>query len=130
MSDQTKPFKPVRVEPVTLPTLSFKDRTLAYLQFVTPIEKGRRIETDEEQAKEPADIARVIDLETGEMFELVCPMLLVTALTERVPNYVGLCFEIQVSAEPRPGKKYKDVTVFRIECPDVDTLMTLQNQAD
>jgi len=101
---------------VTLPVFSFKDRTLAFVRIDDELRQGEHLK-GEDAGKQPPWLCTITDLESGNQYEMIAPTLLVTALTEKVGDYVGRCFEIHVSAEPRPGKDYKDVTVYEIECP-------------
>lgn len=61
-------------------------------------------------------IVPVIDLETGEDKILLCLSMLTSALNHVPEGYVGKCFEVQVEA-PRPGKSYKEIEVWEIDCP-------------
>jgi len=105
-----------RIAPVTVPALSFKSRTRAYVRIESEMHESGAV-GQEDDGREPAVICRVTDLEDGQLYELICPTLLVTALDRYPGGYKGLCFEIDVSAAAKPGKRYKEVTVYEIEDP-------------
>lgn len=107
----------VRLRAITTPIFSFKNRELAFVKILGPIFEGKEIVKAGEAAKKPAMLCPIIDLETGEQCEMICPTILVTTLQEKVSEYVGKCFEIRVGKEKVEGKNYKPVSVYEIECP-------------
>jgi len=106
----------VRLEQLTLPALSFKECTQLFVRSVGTMHTSK-IDAESDGGRKPATTMRVINLETGELARLICPALLVTALEADATHYVNKCYEINVSKDKLPGKNYKDVTVYRIECP-------------
>jgi len=109
-----------RKRAIVTPVLSFKERTVAFVTIMSEITVSDIKDTSEADAKkgakkkEPAHVCQVRNLEDGCDYTLICPTLLVTALTEHEGDYVGKSYEINVSAQPRAGKAYKDVTVYEI----------------
>ncbi len=103
-----------RKQQITLPGLSFKDRTHAYVKILSKMHQSERVDTKDDGRK-AATICKVIDLQTAEMCRLICPALMVSALIDTNEAYVGKCYEIVVSSEKVPGKDYKSVRVYEIE---------------
>ena len=113
----------VRTKAITLPTFSFKKRTEAYVKCMSEIYLGQELDEVKSdgtiEKKAPAHLMKIIDLETTTPCEMIVPTLLLSTFTEKLDNdYVGRCFEIIVSAQPREGKRYKEVQVFEIKEPD------------
>lgn len=109
-------FKPERVAAVTVPALSFKNRTVAYVRFEGELKLSDKVERVDDK-RQPATVARVVNLEDGKPYDLIAPTLLVSALLKYPVGYVGKCFEIEVSKEKVPGKQYKEVACHEIKCP-------------
>lgn len=107
---------PVRKEQIDLPALSFKKRTRAYVKILGTLHKSERADR-EDDGREPATIVKVIDLEDGLKYRMICPSVLVGILTDDELDYVGKCFEVNVAAQPAEGKRYKMVQLWEIECP-------------
>lgn len=105
-----------RTKQVTIDALSFKTRERAYVRFLGEMHKSEKADEADDK-REPATVARVLNLEDGHEYRLICPALLVSAILEEGVEYVGHCFEINVSRDPKPGKRYKEVEVYEIECP-------------
>jgi len=111
-------FTPTRKKALSLPVLSFKERDLAFVRFTSGITQSTIRKGDDDDRK-PAMVAEVVNLETGEQQTLICPAALVGTLEDAGDEYIGRCYEIHVTPEKLPGKEYKGVTVYEIECPDV-----------
>ncbi len=107
----------LRKQQITLPPLSFKKRTRALIRIESPMRKSERVDEADDKRR-PATTCRVTDLEDGRLYIMVCPALMVSAICEGMDEYVGKFFEVVVSAEPMPGKRYKGVEVYEIEAPD------------
>jgi hypothetical protein len=108
-----------RLKSITVPTLSFKNRDLLYIRCIGELFKGKDLSgAGEGPTRKPADLMRVINLEDGVEYELVCPTLLVSTLKEKVIDYVGKCFEVHATADKIAGKNYKGITVHEIEDPE------------
>ena len=104
-----------RKQQITLPGLSFKGRTNAFVKILSKLHTSDRVESKDDKRK-PATVCKIIDLQTGELCRLICPALMVSALNDEGIEYVGKCYEIVVSADKVPGKEYKDVAVYEIDC--------------
>lgn len=103
---------------VTMPTLSLKSGQSAYVKFVGAIYLGKELkpakEGDPQQA--PANLANVVNLETGETMQLIVSAVVKANINESYPKdgYVGKCFEIAKLAQ-RAGKRYFDFRLTEIE---------------
>lgn len=104
-----------RKQQVTLPGLSFKERERAFVKILGPMVKSDR-DADDKKGDKAATVCKVIDLQTGELARLICPALMVSALNDEGVDYVGKCYEIIVTANKLPGKDYKGVEVYEIDC--------------
>ena len=103
-----------RKSQVTLPGLSFKDREIAYVRIETPLVRSER--NDElKEGEKPATVCKITNLQDGKLYRLICPALMVSALMDEGTDYVGKSFEIIVSSQPKPGKRYKEVEVYEID---------------
>ena len=114
---------------VTLPLLKIKPNGLpAFVRFEGAMFLGKKIETGSEadKKKEPATLAHVVNLETGEEMQIICPMMLRTQLTEAYPSdaYVGHCFAVRITRDPE--KKYNHVSITEIE-PESEPGETVQS---
>lgn len=109
-------MKVKRNRQITLPPLSFKDRECAYVLFLSKMQRSDRVD-EEDDGKEAATTARVLNLEDGKEYHLICPTVLVSSLCRDSNQYVGMCYEIIVSKDPKPGKRYKEVEVYAIDSP-------------
>jgi hypothetical protein len=122
------------VKRLTTPFLIIPDDgTPKYLRFETAIkpddttfsERVRKAKPDAEgkQNTAPMNMAKVVDLQTGEEFRLVVHEVLHNTLQEAYPNdsYVGKMFEIKKTK--RAGKRYFsfDVTEIRLKSDNSDT---------
>lgn len=58
-------------------------------------------------------LMEIVNLHSGEIGKLIVNSMLASAL-EHFGDYVGHSFEV-LATEPRPGKPYRDVTVWEIE---------------
>lgn len=108
----------VRIGVVTLPVLSFKKRTTAYVKAMSPM---RSQTSKDQQGKErTVNTMRVTDLETGELCNLVVPSVMSSILNREYPEaaYVNKCFE--VTATKREDKQYKDITMYEIKEPGIE----------
>ena len=99
---------------ITLPGLSFKDREIAYIKVLGPMHKSEREEV-EGSNRSAATVMKVENLQDGKEYRLICPTLMVSSFQDEGENYVGNCYEIQVTAQVLPGKQYKGVEVYKID---------------
>jgi len=100
---------------ITLPGMSFKGRTHAFVKILSKMHASERVDNKDDNRKQ-ATVCKVLDLQTGELCRLICPALMVSALNDDDAKYVDKCYEIVVSAEKVAGKDYKDVAVYEIDC--------------
>lgn len=103
---------------LTLPGMSFKERQYAYVRIESKITESEKVD-DQEDGRHKAQTCRVTDLQTGKMYQLICPKIMVTTFEDLDDDYVGKCFEIYVSKTLVAGKRYKQVEVYEID-PNVD----------
>lgn len=81
------PFVPKIKRHVTLPLLSLKDGQVAYIQIKSKIEiSSKKIEQKEGKAKEPPYMAQVVNLETGELCEMIFNTVLYKNIFEQYKN--------------------------------------------
>lgn len=114
MADNKPKF--TRKQAITLATLSWKDRADAIVRFDSHIYEGKPINTKGEEAKKPARLAQVTDLDSGEQMEMLVPKVLESILTEKVEgDYLGRWYEIHKILPKREGKDYHEFRVYEIE---------------
>lgn len=112
------PFTPTVKRRVTLPLSKWIVGQAKYVRFEGKIFKGKEIKGTKGGVKmEPADLANVIDLATGEMVQIICGTVLQGNLTEAYPDhsYVGRCYEIVQHSVA--NKRYKDYSITEIDDP-------------
>lgn len=120
---ETTQFK--RTRPITLPTFSHKKNPTFFLKFMEEIHEGRQMPPKKDRdgkdlpPEKPADVAKVTNLQTGELGEYLVPTTVKRNLTETVKDYVGKCYEITRTGR-REGKRYDDYVIFEIEEPKSD----------
>lgn len=106
---------------LTLPQFKFVVDQPRYLRIEGAIYLGKEMKPAEgKKPMEPAHLARVTDLETGELGEVIVPAVLKSTLEESMPNnaYVGKCFAI-TKQKRQEGKRYDKFGVDEIEDPAV-----------
>lgn len=106
-----------RVATVIRAVLKMEVDTPVYVKFTGPMFVGKAIEDSKDgKKKEPAIIAPVINLETGEEAQIVMNRVLNSTLKETYADdsYVGKSFEIMKKTK-REGKDYNDFALFEIE---------------
>lgn len=102
-----------KIKDVTLPFLKLQNETLYYFKFTSPMFKGKKIDDQ----KEAATLAHVVNLETGEKCEIICPTVLQGILRESYQeDYVGRCFEVVKHRDA--GQKYSTFSVAEVADPD------------
>ena len=84
-----------------------------YVQIEGTFHEGKKLD----DKRDPATLAEVIDLETGENALIVVPSVVKSSIEEQYPNekYVGLQFEIEKLQKDNPDKKYFPYRVTEIE---------------
>lgn len=106
---------------VMLPTFKLTEDKPSFLHFTQPIDVKQQTVRGEDGVDRIKDIhiASVVDLETGEMGQIVVATALGQNLKDYLggnQQYVGKAFEITKHAA-KPGKKWKPYTVFEINVP-------------
>lgn len=122
-------FVPKIKKALTLPVLKLVKDVPTYIRFDSPMRIGKKVEAD----KDPAIVADVTDLETGEVFQFLVPAVVQGVLHDEfgapkfgkleakgdiveldagdgLNRYVGQGFEITDKGKAE-GKKYKGMTV-------------------
>lgn len=114
-----------RLKSVTLPVLKLADETPVYVKVTGVMFEGKEQKPviDAKTGKpaaamEPATLLPVINLETGEVAQIIAGAVLEGILTDEYKDgaYVGKGFEIVKHAK-REGKRYNTYSVFEID-PD------------
>lgn len=121
MSTPTPPaFTPKRKKLLTRPVLKFVMDETRYIKFEGPIYLGKEMKqkAGDDKKKEPAHLADVIDLPTGELAQIIVNAVPMSVLEENYPDkaYVGKCFAI-TRQKRQPGKQYDPFKVEEIEDP-------------
>lgn len=101
---------------VTLPVIKLKPGEEAYLQFTGPMHVGKDTgQVMNGRKMDPATIAEVMDLSTGELGVLICATVLQKELNDGYPDdsYIGKAFAITVTKVPE--KKYNLYSIIEIE---------------
>lgn len=104
---------------LTLPLIKLQLDVPVYIKFLTEMYVGKEVKGKGEKAKmEPAILADVINLITGEESQIIINSVVKANLTEhedyRDGKYVGKCFML-VKHDKREGKQYNDFSIQEIE---------------
>lgn len=114
------------VKKVTLPLLSLKNGDIALVRFDTAAKLGKELKGDKaadgKAKKEPAHLAQVTDLTTGEEMQMIVPAVLRSTLEEEYPApsadkphaYVGKSFQITHLGKKVGGKNEGGYNTFKI----------------
>lgn len=112
---------------LTVPSLVIKETgQVEIVQFVSAIRISKVVDKSP-QKREPAKIADVVKVETGEMFILLLPAV-VQQNIERdypgvnengTPEYVGRAFYIENMGKRKDGQRYNDFKIIEVE-PETD----------
>lgn len=118
-------FVPKIKKHVTLPLLKMVKDTPYYVRFESAMFKAKEVTAARNvdpnsaaaQKREPPMLAQVVNLENGEMAQIICPAVLVSELNNHYPDeaYRGRCFAIELKKVE--GKSYNLVNVTEIEDP-------------
>lgn len=112
-------------EQITVPVLKHESGETIAIQFVQPIivEDQFEYETDKKTGeiidqtyKGKINVARVRELSSGQLFQLVLNAISASEIRNACPNdsYVGRCFAIKKLGTVA-GKRYKEVQIIEIE---------------
>jgi len=100
-------YTPVKKQAITVQTLSMLKGQPYYLGFLSEIYKGEGIAgADGKPAKEPPHLARVVNLDTGEIVQAICPAVMVAELAKAFPEGVAGKPISCTIIPPKEGKKY------------------------
>lgn len=116
---------------LTLPVLKLKPGEEVYVQFTTPMYVGKDTgQVMNGKKMDPATIAKVIDLTTGEMHTLICATVLQKEINENYPGdeYVGKAFAITLTKVPE--KKYNLYTILEIEADEAQVSAATETDPD
>lgn len=117
------------VDHVAMPILKKETDIPIFVLFVEEIIEGEVIKNSVKGASEdgkdmePARLAHVVNLESGEHMSLICNTVIEARLDERYPDkdYVGRQFRI-VQQQKREGKRYFDYVIQEIEVDNSDAI--------
>lgn len=112
-------FTPIRKAAVTVQTLSMLKGKNYYLGFLEEIHLGEAIAaSDGKPAKNPPNVARCVQLDTGEIVQALIPAVMASELAKAYPQGVrGVCVDVLV-LPPKDGKKYALCNIWEIEAPE------------
>lgn len=130
MNDAVKSkFVPKVLKVITVPQTKIRPGMELFLLIVAPIVrapalKNAPVEKDSEgKEKLPPHLLRAVDLETGEITEIIPGTVLVDLMQETYPlnSYVGRSFQVkcneQKAAKAGGGRRYNTYSVNEIETP-------------
>lgn len=107
-----------RTKAVTLPVFKLADDVPVYLTATGEMYEGKEQKPAKagEKPMEPATILPVVNVETGEVGQIIVGAVLEGILNETYPDgaYVGKSFEIVKHAK-KEGKRYNTYSVFEID---------------
>jgi hypothetical protein len=112
-----------KVKAVTLPVLKLQPGAPAIVRFESAMRVSDQIETakggDRAKAMEPATVAHVVDMQTGEEAIIIVGKVLKGELDKAYPSnsYVGKTFEI-INKGKLGDKKYNAYSVTEVEIED------------
>ncbi len=131
MNTPAPAFAPKRKKLLTRPVLKFVTDQARYVKIEGKIYIGKEMKqkAGDDKKKEPAHLADVIDLSTGELAQIIVNAVPLSVLNENYPNdaYVGLCFAITRQSR-QPGKQYDSFKVEEIEDPTATEKPTEEQQ--
>lgn len=110
-------FVPKVMRIVTVPTLTPKAGTTYFLKFLSAAAESKVRQKDKDgKDQQPAHIAQVVMLETGEARTLIVNAVLLSILGEEYPSnsYVGKGFQIEAH-NAKDGKRYKGFSVAELD---------------
>jgi len=122
MADQKKAaFKPSIIKHVTMPTLKLLADVAVYVKITAAIFEGKvQPPKKGEVAKKPPWIFNVINLETGEVCQMVAGTVVQREILDNYPSdgYVDLCFMIIKGKKKGSGDRgYFTYEIAQIEEP-------------
>lgn len=103
---------------VTLPLIKTVVNEPLYVVFLSAMEESKTGgQGSDGKEMEPATIAKVVDMTTGEVGQIILGTVTQSNLHENYSNdsYVGKFFEILITK--REGKRYHDSSITELELP-------------
>lgn len=124
LSNMNTGFQPKRKKLLTRPVLKFEEGKPRYVKIQGAVYVGKEMKAKagDDKKREPANLADVIDLETGEPAQIIISAVVKSVLDENYPNqsYVDKCFAITKQGR-EAGKQYFKYNVEEIEDPGNST---------
>lgn len=113
------PFKTLKK--LTRPTFKFVIGKAVYVRIDEKVFIGKELKKDASEGgnkREPAHVANVTNLETGELGQIIVSAVVLSVLNDEYPGdtYVGKCFSI-TKLQKTEGKAYFPYNVDEIEDP-------------
>lgn len=102
-----------RKKAVTLNTKKVGINETIFIKFESEISTKEKQNVKEGEAKE-IDVATILDLDTGELMNLVIPAVLKSELQNSYSKVTGLAFEITKHGK-KEGKRYNSYTIYEID---------------
>jgi hypothetical protein len=101
-----------RKKALTLPQLKQSTNDTVYIKFLSAI---RISDVAPKEGEEPANVANVVDLTTGQEHIFIVPAVLKGVLeTDLKGEYEGKCFECTKLPKPN-GKRYNQYEIYEID---------------
>lgn len=112
-------FVPVREKAITKQSLSMTKGRPYYLGLLSEVYLGQEVKAAPGQvAKNPPHLVDAVQLDTGELFQVICPAVMAEELAKAFPGGVkGVCIEVTI-IPPRDGKRYNLCNIFKIQAPE------------
>lgn len=102
---------------ITLPLLKHKDGETVYITVVSEIYSGKQIKPKEgDQQQKPADLVKIIDLQSGLPHVFIVPAVLKDAFImdyDESNTYVGKSFAI-MKMPREEGKRHKNLQIVEL----------------
>lgn len=116
-----------RKKSITLSTLKFVVDKPLYVLILGKLHEGKarvgrsgnvKLDSDGNPRKPPT-LVEVIDLQSGEISQIIASTIIKTELTEAYPNdsYLGCSFEI-IKQKRKEGREYDPYSIAEVETPD------------
>jgi len=108
MTEGKAPLRFKKIKAVTRPQLKLTAGIEYHIKFEAPVHQGERLQDD----RDAAFLANVVNLDTGEEMQIVCPSVFRKELDRTYPgeSYVGKCFAFELMRVPE--KRYNMLKSF------------------
>jgi hypothetical protein len=119
-------FQPKVIKQVSVNLLKLRPGVQLWALFTAPmaVSKPLKNQSAEDKAKEPPTLLPIVNLESGEVQNIIVGSVLKDLLNDEYPNgsYVGRAFGIAVKeqkdAKAGGGRRYNNYDVVEIEVPE------------